>query len=108
MATFVVSATTAYTVTEANAAAQGVTGYNLKFGAVSGTYTISIPVPASALTAGGATGLLSSLSGLPGPGAWFGAASAINATGEGPVGAPFAFTISLPLPTAPTLSFGNA
>jgi hypothetical protein len=101
MATFTVTGTTGYTITEANAAAQQITSYNVKIGTVSGTYPQSIPVPAAAMTSSGATGNFASLVTLP-PGNYFGAASAVNATGEGPIGAPFAFTIPLALPSAPS------
>lgn len=105
MAVVTVTGTTRYTLTETNPSGQQVTGYQLLFGAVSGTYTLTSAVPASDMTATGASGLWSDILPQPNPGTWYCVGEAVNASGNSlPSSPPIQVTITLPVPSAPLLS----
>jgi hypothetical protein len=96
---------TTFTIVDAVAVAQGVTGFNVEFGRTSGTYTLKAPVPAADLTteaSGTITGKLADLNQSLAAGVWFAAATAVNATGESSASPEVSFQIVPPAPTAPT------
>lgn len=96
---------TTFTIVDAVAVQQGVTGFNVEFGRVSGTYTLKAPVPAADLTteaSGTITGKLADLNQSLAAGIWFAAATAVNATGESTASPETSFQIVPPAPDAPS------
>ncbi len=95
-----------FTIVDPTASAEGVTGMNVKFGRTTGgPYTLVAPVPAKDLSteaSGTVTGALSDLESTLAPGNWFAVATAVNSAGESAPTAEFAFSITPPLPSAPT------
>lgn len=92
----IIGSTTRYTITGVG------TGFSLVAGKVNGTWTNPLPIPVSAQTATGATGLWSSLPSLP-PGNWYVVALAYNADGASNPSAPIQITVSA-VPSAPILT----
>jgi hypothetical protein len=89
-----------------------VTGFNIKFGRVSGVYTLSAPVPAADLTteaSGTVTGKLADLNTTLAAGDWFVSATAVTATAESKPSPEDSFTIVPPPPPLdPPTSFNVA
>jgi hypothetical protein len=95
---------TQFTITDASITAQGVTGFQIKFGQVSGgPYTLTAQVPASDInaSAGTVTGTIASLNTTLAAGNWFAVSEAINAAGVSTNSPEAAFTIEA-VPGAPT------
>lgn len=95
-----------FTIVDPKIAVENVTGFNVEFGLKSGVYTLKAAVPAKDLVgdaaAGSVTGPISDLNTQLAPGTWFAAATAVNANGESAVSPETSFTITPPLPSAPT------
>lgn len=93
-----------FTITDPKFGAEFVTGFNVKFGRVSKTYTLSAPVPSADINAasGSASGTIAELNQVLAPGTWFAAATAVNASGESAVSPEASFTITAPVPSAPS------
>lgn len=95
-----------FTIVDAAAVAEGVTGLNVEFGrAAGGPYTLKAAVPAKDLTtlaSGTVTGAISDLENSLAAGQWFCVATAVNVTGESAVSPETTFSIVPPPPSAPT------
>lgn len=105
MSTPLVTNPTTFTIVDAVAVAQGVTGFNVEFGRATGVYTLKAPVPAADLTteaSGTITGKIADLESSLAAGLWFAAATAVNATGESKASPEVSFQIVPPAPDAPT------
>jgi hypothetical protein len=95
---------TTFTITDAIATAEGVTGFNIHLGRVSGVYTLSAPVPAADLSteaSGQITGKIADLNLQLAPGDWFAVATAVSAGGESGFSPELAFTI-VAVPSPPS------
>jgi hypothetical protein len=96
---------TTFTITDSVAVAQGVTGFNLKFGKASGAYTLTAPVPAADLTteaSGTISGKLADLNLQLAAGTWYVSATAVSGYGESKPGPEDIFDIVPPPPDPPT------
>jgi hypothetical protein len=97
---------TTFTITDANAKAEGVTAVTILVGGTTGgPYPNSFPITAAELTAGlptgNFTGTLASIGETLGAGTYFAVATATNATGVSAHSPEVTFQI-LALPSAPT------
>lgn len=98
-----------FTLTDATAAADQVTAFNIKFGAASGVYDQVCQLDAADVAAEVATGSVSdAIASLIPPAVltpgktYFAIATAVNATGESGPSPEFKFTVALGLPAAPS------
>lgn len=94
-----------FTITDPVAAAEKVTGFNVKLGRASRAYTLVAPVPPADLTtldSGVIAGSLSDLNLQLAPGTWFATATAVSANGESINGPEAVFDIVPPPPSPPT------
>ena len=94
-----------FTIVDPVATAQGVTGFNVKFGKTSGTYTLIAPVPAKDLVteaSGTITAPIADLNVQLAAGTWFAVATALNVSGESPPSPETSFVIVPPAPSSPT------
>jgi hypothetical protein len=105
MSTTPITNPTTFTIVDATAVAENVTGFNVEFGRATGVYTMKAAVPAADLSteaSGTITGKISDLNTQLAPGLWFAAATAVNSTGESAASPEVQFTIVAPVPSAPT------
>lgn len=94
-----------FTITDAVATAEHVTGFNVKLGRASGTYTLVAPVPSadlSTLGSGVVAGAITDLNLQLAPGTWFAVATAVSANGESLASPEAVFDIVPPPPSPPT------
>ena len=96
---------TTFTITDSKGVSENVTSFDVDFGRASGQYTLTAPVPLSAVTvdttANTYIGKIVDLHEQLGAGQWFVAARAVNANGVSAESPEATFTIVPPAPSAP-------
>lgn len=96
---------TTFTIVDAVAVAEGVTGFNLKFGRATGNYTLTAPVPPANLSteaSGTISGKLADLNLQLAAGTWYVSATAVSPNGESNPGPEDVFDIVPPPPPPPS------
>ena len=95
---------TAFTITDANVLAEGVSSFTVDFGTASGQYSLHAQIPVSSLSVSGNnyTGTITNLHQTLAAGTWFAAARATNANGTSGESPEVSFAIVPPPPSNPT------